>query len=320
MKKVKVSFLGLGVIGTQLLKYLVVKKELLKSMYGVELVIDKIFVRDLIKIREECVNTDWLTDNAYEAIENADIVIECIGGNGSDMTKDLVLWSLSHKKAVIMSSKKCLAIYGAEIEKMGKQNQAILKYDATVGGGIPISTVLEHMGKYEQIEEIFGICNATSNYILTQMSQDNKSFPEALLQAQELGIAENNPKDDVNGYDALYKAIILAGFGMHIWINPNDVTPVSILEVTISKDEIIKPIFSVKYIESTNSAQCIVKPKIIKSDSILANVSGKNNIIVIKSSETGERAFLGEGAGAKPTASAMFDDLIKILDAIRFSS
>ncbi len=314
MRKVNVSFLGLGVVGLKLLKYVLMEKEQLKCHYGVDIDVVNMFVQNLEKPRKAYVNRERLTDNPYEAIDHADIVIECIGGNGCKLTRELVLYALSHGKAVIMSSKKCLAFYGAEIEKVAKVNHAILKYDATVGGGIPISTVLEHMGKCEEIREIFGICNATSNYILTQMSQYNRSYPEAFLQAQKLGITEHDPKDDVDGYDSLYKAVILAGFGMHIWMNPKDITPVSISNIKVLKDRIIRPTFSIQYMKDTKTVKCQVGPKIIEPDDILASVSGKNNIIVIKSSESGERALIGEGAGARPTASAMFDDLVKILD------
>ena len=146
------------------------------------------------------------------------------------------------------------------------------------------------------------------------MSQYNHSYSEALSKAKELGITENDPKDDVDGYDSLYKAVILAGFGMHVWINPRDIIPVSISNIKVLKDRIIRPTFSITYMKDTKTVKCQVSPQIIEPDDILASVSGKNNIIVIRSSESGARALIGEGAGARPTASAMFDDLVKIVD------
>ncbi|MDO5520997.1 MAG: homoserine dehydrogenase [bacterium] len=314
MKTVQVSFLGLGVIGLQLLKYIIREREGVRKQYGVELQINKIFVKNLSKDRGEVVEKEWLTDRPYEAMEHADLIVECIGGNGYKCTKDYVMWALNHRKPVIMSSKKCLAMYGTEIQKAAEKMQTVIKYDATVGGGIPISTVLEHMGKCEQVEEIYGISNATSNYILTKMKQENMSYKEALQEAQKQGIAENNPKEDVDGWDSVYKTVILAGFGMNVWINPQEVTPVSITHSKVELDQMVKPIFSVVYDERKRTAHVKVKPEIVEAGSILSCVNGTDNLFVIRGSESGERAFYGAGAGARPTASAMFDDMIKVLE------
>ncbi|MDO5293955.1 MAG: homoserine dehydrogenase [bacterium] len=314
MKTVNVSFLGLGVIGLQLLKYIVREKEHVKEELGIEIHINKVFVKNLNKDRGEEVNKEWLTDQPYEAMKDADLVFECVGGNGYESTRDYVLWALNHKKPVIMSSKKCLAIYGAEIREAAEKAGTALKYDATVGGGIPISTVLEHMGKCEQIEAIYGISNATSNFILTQMEEKQLSYEEALALAKKIGIAENDPKEDVDGWDSVYKTVILAGFGMNTWINPKDIAPVSIENFNMDGKQKVKPIFSVMYEKEKQTAHAEVKPKSVETGSMLSCVNGTDNLFIIRGSESGERAFFGAGAGARPTASAMYDDMMKILN------
>ena len=319
MKQVVVSFLGLGTVGAQAYQYIVDNQERLKEDLQMEVKIGKIFVKNLTKKRDVVVSKDILTDDPYEALEVADIVLECIGGNGASITRELVLWALNHGKSVIMSSKKCLAQYGSEITQAAKENNVLLRYDATVGGGIPISSALRTMAKCEEITKIYGICNATSNYILNQMAMEGISYEESLQQAQKLGIAENDPTDDVDGFDSLYKAVILSGFGMNQWIDPSSIKPGSIRNITEKEiDEarknqtVIKLRFQVS--KDSQGVSCEVAPVRVNESEQLARVSGMENIIIVQSSESGERSFQGLGAGAKATASAMYDDFYGILE------
>jgi homoserine dehydrogenase len=317
-KNLKVSFLGLGVIGTQLMEYIRENQSDILEQYQVQLNIHVVFVRDVSKKRNIDVSNLTLTDNPYEAFEEADIVIECLGGNGVELTKELILSAIRKKKAVIMSSKKCLAWYGSEIMKEVQRNNTLFRYDATVGGSIPISSILMHMGKCEKINKIYGISNATSNFVLGEMKDKEISYNQALQNAKQKGYAENNPDEDVKGYDSLYKSIILMGFEMNKWMDHNQIKPISIKSITKEamrdadqKDCAIKSVFCIEAVNDEIS--CYIGPREVKKDTILATVNANNNIIIIEGSESGERAFYGQGAGAKPTASAMFDDLISII-------
>jgi homoserine dehydrogenase len=322
MKRIRLSFLGLGVVGSQLMEY--VRGNLEKTGFGgAEILIDKVYVRDLSKKRGIDTSGLRLTCDPCEAIREADIVVECMGGGGAALTRELVLTAVRDRKPVIMSSKKCLALYGRELVQAVQESGTRLCYDATVGGGIPVSTVLASMGKCETTTRIYGICNATSNFILGQM-QGGGSYGSALRRAQELGYAENDPSEDVDGLDALYKAVILMGFGMGHWAACGSIVPASIRTLTDSNfreaektARIIKPVFSIE--RRGKDFSCFVGPRPVPMDSILAPVKDNNNIIVIHGSESGDRAFYGQGAGAKPTASAMFDDLIRTLRDIRAS-
>lgn len=318
MRTIKVSILGLGVVGSQLLTYLLKEHEKIRTLYGVEIVVTQIYVSNLKKERDIDLSGIQLTQDGYQAIDAADIVFECIGGKGTELARKLLLYALKSQKGVIISSKKCLAQYGEELTTCARENHTPLCYDAAVGGGIPISRTLSQMGKAETITKIYGICNATSNYILTQMSENKIPFEKALQQAQTMGIAENDPTQDVDGYDSLYKATILAGFGFHKWLSDKNFMPSSIRKISLrdiseadEKGQTIKQIFEIKQVD--HQLQCKVETKPVSQNQLLAHVDGMNNMIIIETSESGERAFWGYGAGAKPTASAMFDDLISLL-------
>jgi homoserine dehydrogenase len=322
MKHIRLSFLGLGVVGSQLLAYIKDKPECLHAA-AAGLSVGKIFVRDMTKRRGIDISGLTMTSDPFEAIRDADIIVECMGGSGAALTRELVLAAVGEKKPVVMSSKKCLALFGREIVRAVAACGTSFHYDATVGGGIPVGAVLASMGKCETTTRIYGICNATSNFILGEM-QSGSSFDAALQKAREQGFAENDPSEDVDGLDALYKAVILMGFGMGHWADCGSIEPASIRHLA-GRDlreagrtaHVIKPVFSVE--RRGEEFSCYVGPQPVPADSLLATVRGNNNIIVIRGSESGDRAFYGQGAGAKPTASAMFDDLIRTLGDIRAS-
>lgn len=320
MKRIRLSFLGLGVVGSQLMEY--IRDTLDGTVFGgAGISVHKVFVRDVTKKRWIDTSDLTLTSNPYDAIRDADIVVECMGGSGTELTRDLLLAAVREHKSVIVSSKKCLALYGRELVHAAEECGTSLCYDATVGGGIPISAVLASMGKCETTTRIYGICNATSNLILSEMS-GGAGYEAALRRAQALGYAENDPSEDVDGLDALYKAVILMGFGMGHWADCGSIKPLSIRNLTAAdlrkagkEAYVIKPVFSVE--RQGEEFSCFIGPRPVPTDSILAPVKGNNNIIVIRGSESGDRAFYGQGAGAKPTASAMFDDLIRTLLEMR---
>lgn len=144
----------------------------------------------------------------------------------------------------------------------------------------------------------------------------------ALQKAGEKGFTENDPDEDVNGLDALYKSVILMGFGMGHWMDCDKIMPISIKNITLKNIKnakknkcILKPLFSAEHVDDTYS--CFIGPQTVPNDSILASIKGNQNIIVICGTESGERAFIGQGAGAKPTASAMFDDLVKTIKELK---
>jgi homoserine dehydrogenase len=241
-----------------------------------------------------------------------------MGGSGFKLTRDYVLEAMTNGKHVIMSSKKALAKFAELLLITANSHNVHLKYDASVGGGIPIAKVLEHTFKGDKLLKIMGIFNATSNYIYSKMFKENLSFDAALKMAQDKGYAENDPTDDLDGYDSLYKLIILTIFGMNKVIDPSLLVPDSFAGINIKDmkyaEELgycIKPIAIIKHENSTIEYK--IGPCLIPSEHIIANTFNNYNTILIEGENNGDLAFYGQGAGAKPTASAMFDDLMNLL-------
>lgn len=309
---VKVGILGLGVVGAELVNIIKANQESVKKKYGVTLEISKVYVRDINKKRDTDTSGLELTSNAHDIIFDSDIdvICECMGGSGTEQTKELVIKAIDNNKSVVMSSKKVLALYGNEILELLKTRDVSLRYDATVGGGIPITKIIKECFKGEKIEGIVGILNATSNFIYTRMEKDNMSFEDALKKAQMLGYAENDPSEDINGFDALYKAVVLTLFAMKKWVDIKTLstTPFSSINVLDMKyaEELgykIKPLVIVE--NRSNGIRYRLGPCLIKENHIAANTIENYNIIVFKGSNSGVLGFYGQGAGSKPTASAI---------------
>ena len=320
-KVVKVGILGLGVVGAELVSQIINNAGLIKNQTGCSIAIEKIFVRDLYKPRSIDTTGLSLTTDPLEIIQNphVQIVCECMGGNGADLTRNYVLEAIKNGKHVIMSSKKVLALHAAELLKSAEKAGVQLKYDASVGGGIPIAKVFEGAFKGDNVVKIMGIFNATSNYIYSKMDKGGLSFETALKKAQNKGYAENDPTDDVDGFDSLYKLTILALFGMKKIIQPSSLLKESFTKITQVDMKYahelgyhIKPVALLK--RNGGNFEYKIGPCLVPSDHILANTFSNNNIILIEGKNCGELGFYGQGAGAKPTASVMFDDLLNIID------
>ena len=319
-KKVKVGLLGLGVVGGELASIINTNKENILNKYNLEIEIGKVFVRDLSKKRSVDIDTSKFTTDAYEVLRECDIICECMGGAGTETAKEYVMYAVKAKKPVIMSSKKVLARYGKDILDLCLLNETQLRFDATVGGGIPIAKVIKECFKGEEIVKAVGILNATSNFIYTNMEKNGCSFEEALKKAQELGYAENDPSEDIHGHDALYKVIVLALFAMKKWIDIDKIIPktfssINVLDMKYANElgYKIKPLAIFE--KRRNKFIYRVGPCLIDKDNMAANVVNNFNIIALEGSNSGLLGFYGQGAGSKPTASAMFDDLINALNS-----
>jgi homoserine dehydrogenase len=295
------------------------KSRILKET-GIEVEIEKVFVRDLTKKRSIDTTHLPLTTNANEITNNEkiDIILECMGGNGENLTKELVINSLRNKKHVIMSSKKALAKNSMNILEEAAKNNLNLKYDASVGGGIPIAKVIEGAFNGDKITGVKGILNATSNFIYSKMLNDNLFYEDALRKAQEKGYAENDPTDDVDGFDSLYKVLIISAFAMRKVINPEKLTRMPFRKIEVKDMEyagelgyVIKPLAMVR--ASEDKYEYKVGPCLVPKNNLLANTFDNFNSVIIESEYCCESGFYGQGAGAKPTATAMFDDLVNIL-------
>lgn len=318
MKKIKVGLLGLGVVGAELANIINSNKESIRQKYGIEMELGKVYVRDLQKKRNTDISPSSLTSSAEEVLMDSDIVCECMGGSGTEITKNYVIRCIESGKPVIMSSKKVIALYGKDILDLCLSQKSQIRFDATVGGGIPIAKVIKECFKGERITKAVGILNATSNYICSSMERKGYTFEQALQKAQELGYAENDPTEDIDGFDALYKVIVLSLFAMKSWVNIKEMSTKSFSTIDLIDmkyaQELGYKIKPLAIFEKKDSKFIYrVGPCLIAENHIAANVINNFNIIVFEGSNSGKLGFYGQGAGSKPTASAMYDDLISVL-------
>lgn len=320
MKNVKIGFLGLGVVGAELVNIIQESHDKILELFQIDLTIGKVFVRDLNKKRGTNVDLLELTTDPNDILLDKEIkiVCECVGGAGTDLTLKYVKTAFEQGKSVVMSSKKALAFYAEEILSCANTNNTALKYDATVGGGIPIAKIMENCFFGEKVIEITGIVNATSNFIYTKMLNENMTFDKALKEAQVNGYAENDPSEDVLGYDALFKTVILSTFSMNKYFNPKNIEPVPFSNIDLIDMHYanvlgytIKPIIHME--RDNDTLLYIIGPCLVKKSDIIANTILNNNIIKIKGTASGKLGFYGQGAGNRPTAAAMFDDIVCIL-------
>lgn len=319
--KINIGILGLGVVGGELANIIIKNHDFVLSKYGIDLVIKKVYVRDLHKKRSVKISADLLSTNAEDVVCDPEIqiVCECMGGAGTDATRDYVLKAMQHQKHIILSSKKFLAKYGEEILTAHKNSQVQLRYDATVGGGIPVAKIIDHCFKGETIKKIVGILNATSNFIYTFMDQNHYSFEDALKLAQEKGYAENDPTEDIEGYDALHKLVVLTMFAMKKIVNVHQMvtspySDIHLADMRYAKElgYHIKPMAVVE--DRDGQLTYRVGPCLIEENHVVASAVKNYNIIVFEGSNSGILGFYGQGAGAKPTASAMYDDLMGVIN------
>lgn len=314
MKKVGVAILGLGTVGSNVFKILLENQTYFEKEYEIQVDVCMVYVRDIYKKRAVSLEGVEVTDDIEKIIHNAkvDVCIECMGGNGTEATFDYIMRLIAAKKHVILSSKKCLALYKNEIIENVNKHEVQLRYDATVGGSIPICKVFQNLSGYDSVNKIYGIANATTNYILTLMKSEGISYDEALKMAKEAGYAENNASNDVDGWDALYKMCILLRFGAGIDVPVAQMKPQCLAEMSDilleEPDASIKQIFYARSL-SEDKIGYYVGPVAVKKNLILRDVEGQNNIIFVEHKYGGVRAYYGKGAGGRETAAIMVEDL-----------
>ena len=249
------------------------------------------------------------------------VVVEVMGG--LDPAFDYVKRCLENGKSVVTSNKELVAAKGAELLKLAQKNNLNFLFEASVGGGIPIIRPISQCLAANEVVEIAGILNGTTNFILTKMIREKMSFAEALALAQKLGYAERNPAADVEGMDACRKICILASlaYGRHVY--PEQVHTEGISRIGLEDVEyaaawggVVKLIGQVKKAES-GGVQIIVCPMFLPRESQLANVDDVFNGILVRGDSTGDVVFYGKGAGKFPTASAVVADVIDCVKHFR---
>lgn len=320
----KIAILGLGTVGKGVLDVLVNNQKIITARAGEQIIPVAALVRDLAKAKEAIKAYDLanfkLSTNADEILmrDDIDVFVELIGG--VDLPRELISTLLKRKKPVVTANKALLAYHRSELEMLAKDTP--FGFEASVAGGIPIIKALREGLSANHIEQITGILNGTSNYILTNMMKDGLAFKDALLSAQKLGYAEADPSFDIGGFDAAHKLLILASIAYKLNAKPDDILIEGI--ENISSDDIyfaqefgyaIKLLAIAK--KSAQSLELRVHPALLEHSKMIAKVDGVMNAVSVWSDCVGESMYYGAGAGAKPTASAVISDLIDIARKIK---
>lgn len=320
-KQIRVGLLGCGTVGTGVLGVLATKRELIRESYGVDLEVGRIAVRDLGRNRHEIVDRSKLSGDWMSVCtaDDVDVVIEVVGGTG--VAKDAVLAALRHGKPVVTANKELMAHFGESIRQTALENQVCVRCEASVLGGIPVLNTIETYFALNRIRKLRGIVNGTSNYILTRMYDEEQSFQEALVCAQKLGYSEADPAMDVDGVDAWCKLHILLDYlgvsqKMRIGGEICGIRDVTLADIqsTRSAGKKIKHLVTATWV-AAGVVEWTVGPSILDESDPLFHVSGVQNALCLDGDIVGEISLLGPGAGAYPTASAVLEDVLKILPA-----
>ncbi len=316
---IKIGLLGLGTVGLGVCEILLDKKSVIEEQTKKAIEISKILVSDLEKDRDSTVDSKILTDNPSDILEDPDIdiVVELIGG--IEPAHTYITRALENGKHVVTANKAVLSHDLLGLTNLAKKNNKGILFEASVAGGIPIIKPLKELIKINEIKEIKGILNGTTNFILSKMIEEGLDFKEALTLAQDVGFAEADPTDDIEGYDAARKISILSSiaFGYNVAFEDVDcrgITSISALDIDFFK----KLGLTVKLIGSAYSNDldfdASVEPVLLNTNSTMANVNDAFNIVSIDGDIVGNLQFYGQGAGKNPTGNAVVTDIIDIIN------
>ena len=315
--EINIGLMGLGVVGGGVAATLLEHSDAISERIGHPVSLKKVLVRDPVKPRDTKLAPPLLTTNPEEILSNPDIhvLVEVIGGTQPAL--GYLKQALSTGKQVVTANKEVMAKHGLELLALARENRVNLLFEASVGGGIPIVGCLMNELAANDVRSIRSIINGTTNYILTQMAHHNTAFHEALKEAQQLGYAEADPTNDVEGFDAAYKLGILASIAFHQRISPEDVyrQGISGLEPQDFRHAqelgyAIKPLAIATLEDGTVGAR--VYPALVPVEHMLAKVDGVYNAVEVEGNLCGKVLFHGMGAGREPTTSAVIGDLIDI--------
>ncbi|MBR5228426.1 MAG: homoserine dehydrogenase [Firmicutes bacterium] len=321
MKTVKVGVLGIGNVATGTYKTLQLNREKIQKSTGVDIVISKILNRRPDVDRGIDVDPGVYVQDVNLILDDPeiDIVVELIGG--IEPATEYMAKALANGKHVVTANKAALAVNGKMLQNLAMENKVMLRFEASVGGGIPVINAITTALRSNDFDEILGIVNGTTNYILTQMTDNGSDYDSVLKDAQEKGFAERDPSGDVEGHDVANKLSVLMSLVFGADIPPSDIPTQGI--TSVSKVDInyatqfgckIKLIAAARKVGDT--VECEVQPTLIPLTHPIASVNNEFNAIFITGNAVDDVMFYGKGAGPLPTGSAVMGDIIDIACAI----
>jgi len=329
MQEIQIGILGVGTVGAGVYRLLQKNHELIGKKANIRIRVKKVVDKDESRKDFLGIPGSMFTTAAEQVISDPqiDIIVELIGGTTA--AKDLMIRAIRGKKHIVTANKALFAEHGQEILKEVRENRVEFGYEASVGGGIPIIKTIREALVGNRIDKIIGILNGTTNFILTKMTKEGIGFQEALKIAQELGFAEADPFLDISGGDARHKITILSSLAFN---TPVDIQKVYVEGIDgIEKKEIQYSgefgfVLKLLAIAERSGQGVLVKvhPALVSKENSLAGVSWEDNAIMVYSDFLGKSMYLGKGAGANPTASAVVADItdiaMKVTSSIEYNA
>lgn len=318
MSPIKVGLLGLGVVGAGTWKVLNQNADEITRRAGCRIEVVAAAVRDVEKAKKLVGDNVHITTDGMEIVRNPeiDVVVELVGGE--TVAKDWILEAIAQGKHIVTANKALLALHGNEIFAAAQEKNVMVAFEAAVAGGIPIIKAMREGLTANRIQWVAGIINGTTNFILSEMRSRGLSFAEALTEAQQLGFAEADPTFDIEGVDAAHKLSLLASlaFGIPVQFSKAHIEGITTLAAEdIAHAERLG--YSIKLLGITrareNGIELRVHPTLVPSSSMLANVQGAMNAVMVHGDVVGSTVYYGAGAGELPTASAVVADIVDVV-------
>lgn len=315
MKKINIAIMGLGTVGGGTYDILTGNRGMILKTQGLDIVVSKILDKDIERVTSRGIDRSIATTDLNDILSDPSIsiVVEVMGG--VEPAKTFITKVLLSGKSVVTANKELISKHWFELEAAAKKGGVGLYFEASCVGGVPIIRTLTDSMQANNIQNLFGIINGTTNYILTKMTQEGVSYDSALKEAKLLGYAEANPSADVDGYDAMYKLSILTSLAFHASIPYTCIYREGITKISASDIHSAKELgYIIKLLaigrKNGNDVEVRVHPTFVPDNHPLASVSGAFNAVFLKGDYVDDIMLYGRGAGSHPTGSAIVSDII----------
>ncbi|KGP71160.1 homoserine dehydrogenase [Pontibacillus yanchengensis] len=321
-QKINVGLCGFGTVGSGVVQILENHKEEIVHQVGCPIEVKRILVNDMNKKREGNIPSSLLTDQVDELVQDPeiDVIVEVMGG--IEGTYKVLEKAIQNKKHIVTANKDMMAVYGSPLLELANENQCDVRYEASVAGGIPIIRSLTDGLASDRINKIMGIVNGTTNYILTKMIEEDRTFEDVLKEAQDLGYAEADPSSDVDGLDAARKVSLLSTLAFSMPVELDDVDVRGIRGISFDDLSYAEQLgYTVKLLgiaaRNEGKIEMSVQPTLVPHSHPLASIKDEYNAVYVYGDAVGETMFYGPGAGQLPTATAVVSDLMDVVKNIR---
>src|SRR5436853_1078820 len=321
-RPLNVGLIGLGTVGSQIAERMLTWGPQLSRRAGVELCLHKVLVREVAKRRSIDISPDLLTADPDEILDDpkVEVVMEVAGGD--EPMRSYIERAIQAGKHVITANKVVMAKHGPELLDQAAEKNVDVYFEAAVGGGIPLISTFRTDLQANRIESVSAVINGTTNYVLGRMAAAGLSMADAVREAPAAGYAEGDPTDDVGGFDATYKLAILASIAYEIKVRPDEIYREGIAGIEPVDFRYARELgYAIKLVahtqRHTGRVEARVHPALIPLDHPLARVEGAENAVFVAGDLVGQVLLVGQGAGGRPTASAVVGDLIDLARSIR---